>query len=201
MVLVLLGTVVKVSPFVATMLVVGRRAVPWVMRRTAGTGSRELSRLAVCAIALGIALGAAELLDVSFAVGAFFAGVVLGETALSRHATEEAMPLRDAFAVLFFLSIGMLLDPLIFVSAPAAVLGTVLVVVAGKSIAAYLIVRAFGHAKRTALTVSAGLAQIGEFSFVLIGVGMALQLVPATCRTWSWPVPSFRSSSIRCSLH
>lgn len=192
MVLVLLGTVVKVSPFVATMLVVGRRAVPWVMRRTAGTGSRELSRLAVCAIALGIALGAAELLDVSFAVGAFFAGVVLGETALSRHATEEAMPLRDAFAVLFFLSIGMLLDPLIFVSAPAAVLGTVLVVVAGKS---------FGHAKRTALTVSAGLAQIGEFSFVLIGVGMALQLVPATCRTWSWPVPSFRSSSIRCSLH
>jgi CPA2 family monovalent cation:H+ antiporter-2 len=178
MALVLLGSALEVSLFVAIMLVVGRRVVPWLIQRTAATGSRELSRLSVHAVALAVAFGAAGLLDVSLSLGAFFAGVVLGRTALGQHETEQVMPLRDAFAVLFFVSVGMLLDPLVFVTAPLAVFWTALIVVVGKSIAAYLIVRVFGYARGTALTVSAGLAQIGELSFVLVGVGMALQLLP-----------------------
>jgi monovalent cation:H+ antiporter-2, CPA2 family len=175
----LLVTLVKVSLFVALMLMVGRRVIPWLMHYAAHTGSRELFRLAVYAIALGVAFGAAKLFDVSFALGAFFAGMVMGESELSQQATEEAMPLRDAFAVLFFVSVGMLLNPMVFVEAPLAVLGTVTIIVLGKSLAAYLIVRAFGHPNATALTISASLAQIGEFSFILISLGRSLALVPA----------------------
>lgn len=178
----LLFTVAKVAVFVAIMLIVGRRVIPWLMHFTAHTGSRELFRLAVYAIALGVAFGAANLFDVSFALGAFFAGMVMGESTLSQQATEEAMPLRDAFAVLFFVSVGMLLNPLVFVQAPIAVLGTVAIIVIGKSAAAYLIVRAFRHPNSTALTVSASLAQIGEFSFILIGLGISLKLVPPDAR-------------------
>jgi len=178
----LLVTLAKVSVFVVLMLVVGRRLIPWLMHHTAHTGSRELFRLAVYAIALGVAFGAAKMFDVSFALGAFFAGVLMGESALSQQATEEAMPLRDAFAVLFFVSVGMLLNPIVFVEAPLALLGTVAIIVIGKSVVAYLIVRAFRHSNSTALTIAASLAQIGEFSFILIGLGMELKMVPTEAR-------------------
>lgn len=182
MVLLLLLTLAKVSVFMGLMLLVGRRLIPWLMHHVAHTGSRELFRLAVYAIALGVAFGAAKLFDVSFALGAFFAGVVMGESELSQQATEEAMPLRDAFAVLFFVSVGMLLNPVVFVEAPLAVVGTVAIIVLGKSVVAWLIVRAFGHPNATALTISASLAQIGEFSFILIGLGISLALVPPEAR-------------------
>jgi CPA2 family monovalent cation:H+ antiporter-2 len=182
MLFLLLVTFAKVAVFLALILLVGRRLIPWVMHLTAHTGSRELFRLAVYSIALGVAFGAARLFDVSFALGAFFAGMVMGESELSQQATEEAMPLRDAFAVLFFVSVGMLLDPMVFVQAPLAVLATVAIIMVGKSAVAYLIVRAFGHPNATALTISASLAQIGEFSFILIGLGITLSLVPAEAR-------------------
>jgi monovalent cation:H+ antiporter-2, CPA2 family len=144
----------------------------------AHTGSRELFRLAVLAIALGVAFGAAELFDVSFALGAFFAGMILSESELSQRAAQESLPLRDAFAVLFFVSVGMLFDPTIVVREPGPVLATVLIVVFGKSLAAFAIVRLFGHPTSTALTISASLAQIGEFSFILAGLGVGLALLP-----------------------
>ena len=178
----LLITLAKVSVFVAIMLIVGRRVIPWLMHHTAHTGSRELFRLAVFAIAMGVAYGAAHLFDVSFALGAFFAGMVLGESHLSQQAAEESIPLRDAFAVLFFVSVGMLLNPMVFVDAPLAVLATLAIIIVGKSAAAYLIVRAFGHSRSTAFTVSASLAQIGEFSFILIGLGIDLDMVPKESR-------------------
>jgi monovalent cation:H+ antiporter-2, CPA2 family len=178
----LLITLAKVSVFVAIMLVVGRRFIPWLMHHTARTGSRELFRLAVYAIALGVAFGAAKMFGVSFALGAFFAGMVMGESDLSQRATEEAIPLRDAFAVLFFVSVGMLLNPMVLVEAPFAVLATVGIIVVGKSAIAWLIVRAFRHSNSTALTVAASLAQIGEFSFILIGLGMELDMVPKEAR-------------------
>jgi monovalent cation:H+ antiporter-2, CPA2 family len=178
----LLVTLVQVAVFVAVMLIIGRRVIPWVMHHTAHTGSRELFRLAVYAIALGVAYGAAKLFGVSFALGAFFAGVVLGESDLSQQATDEAMPLRDAFAVLFFVSVGMLLNPHVFVEAPLTLLAVVGIIVVGKSAAAWLIVRAFRYSNSTALTVAASLAQIGEFSFILIGIGVDLDMVTRESR-------------------
>ena len=171
-------TLTKVAAFIALMLLGGRRVIPWLMHYTAHTGSRELFRLAVYAIALGVAFGAAKLFDASFALGAFFAGMILGESTLSQRATEEALPLRDAFAVLFFVSVGMLFNPLVLWEQPLHVMATVLVIMVGKSTAAYGIVRAFGHPRATALTVSASLAQIGEFSFILVALGLALGLLP-----------------------
>jgi CPA2 family monovalent cation:H+ antiporter-2 len=171
-------TLLKVAAFIAVMVVAGRRVIPWIMHHAAHTGSRELFRLAVYAIALGVAFGAAKLFDVSFALGAFFAGMMMGESRLSQRAADEALPLRDAFAVLFFVSVGMLFNPAVLVEQPFAVLATVLIIVFGKSVAAFLIVRAFGHPVGTALTVSAALAQIGEFSFILVGLGVALALLP-----------------------
>jgi len=174
----LAGIALKVIGFIAFMLIVGRRLMPWLLHWVVHTGSRELFRLAVLAIALGVAFGAAVAFDVSFALGAFFAGMILGETPLSRRATEETLPLRDAFAVLFFVSVGMLFDPAVVVEQPGPLLATVAIIVLGKSIAAYLIVRAFGHPTRTALAVSASLAQIGEFSFILAGLGVGLNVLP-----------------------
>lgn len=171
-------TLVKVSGFVALMLIVGRRIIPWVLHWTAHTGSRELFRLAVLAIALGVAFGAAYVFQVSFALGAFFAGMILGETQLSRRAAEESLPLRDAFAVLFFVSVGMLFDPKVILEQPLPLLATVAIIILGKSLAAYAIVRAFGYPGGTALTVSASLAQIGEFSFILVGLGAGLGILP-----------------------
>ncbi len=176
------ATLAKVSVFVAIMLVAGRRAIPWVMHYAAHTGSRELFRLAVYAVALGVAFAASELFGVSFALGAFFAGMVMGESKLSQRATEEALPLRDAFAVLFFVSVGMLFDPHVLVTAPLAVLAVVGIIVVGKPLAAYLIVRAFGHPPGTALTIAASLAQVGEFSFILAGLGVATGILPAAGR-------------------
>jgi CPA2 family monovalent cation:H+ antiporter-2 len=171
-------TLGKVAAFIVLMLVAGRRIIPWVMHHAAHTGSRELFRLAVYAIALGVAFGAAELFGVSFALGAFFAGMVMGESQLSQRAAEEALPLRDAFAVLFFVSVGMLFNPHILIAAPFAVLAVLAIIVIGKSAAAFFIVKAFGHPTGTALTISASLAQIGEFSFILAGLGGSLGLLP-----------------------
>ena len=171
-------TALKVGGFIAFMLIVARRVIPAALHWVAHTGSRELFRLAVLAIALGVAFGAALVFGVSFALGAFFAGMILGETQLGRRAAEETLPLRDAFAVLFFVSVGMLFDPRVVIEQPWPLLATVLIVVFGKSIAAFAIVRAFGHPTRTALTISASLAQIGEFSFILAGLGAELGLLP-----------------------
>ena len=164
--------------FIALVLAVGKRAVPWLLEQVARTGSRELFTLSVLAVALGIAYGSAALFGVSFALGAFFAGVVLSESDLSHQAAADSLPLQDAFAVLFFVSVGMLFDPSIVVREPVAVLAVVLVIVLGKSLAAFAIVLAFGYPVTTALIVSASLAQIGEFSFILAGLGVALGLLP-----------------------
>ncbi|MFV3076627.1 YbaL family putative K(+) efflux transporter [Niveispirillum fermenti] len=171
-------TLAKVAAFVVLMLVVGKRVIPWILHEIAHSGSRELFRLAVLAIALGVAYGASVLFGVSFALGAFFAGMVLSGSPLSHRAAEESLPLRDAFAVLFFVSVGMMFDPAIILERPLSVLATVLIIVVGKSIAAYMIVLAFGHPRSTALTISASLAQIGEFSFILAALGVSLGLLP-----------------------
>ncbi|HEU0162792.1 MAG TPA: YbaL family putative K(+) efflux transporter [Rhizomicrobium sp.] len=171
-------TMGKLAAFVVLMLVVGRRVIPWVLHYVAHTGSRELFRLAVLAIALGFAYGAVVLFDVSFALGAFFAGMILSESELSQRAAHETLPLRDAFAVLFFVSVGMLFNPGIILKDWAPLLATILIVLVGKSVGAYAIVRMFRHSHGTALTISASLAQIGEFSFILAALGISLKLLP-----------------------
>ena len=171
-------TLGKVAAFVALMLVVGRRVSPWVLERAAGVGSRELFTLAVLAIALGIAYASGLLFGVSFALGAFFAGIVLNESRLSHQAAAESLPFRDAFAVLFFVSVGMLFDPAILLRQPVPVLGVFLIITVGKSLAALAIVRALGLPMRVGLTVAVSLAQIGEFSFILAGLGVDLGLLP-----------------------
>ena len=174
----LLITAAKLALFVASMLVIGRKLIPWMLHYVAHTGSRELFRLAVLAIALGVAFGSAKLFGVSFALGAFFAGMVLAESPLSHQAAKETLPLRDAFAVLFFVSVGMLFDPRVLANHPFAVIATFLIITVGKSVAAYLIVRAFGYSNSVAMTISASLAQIGEFSFILIVLAVKLAIVP-----------------------
>jgi CPA2 family monovalent cation:H+ antiporter-2 len=171
-------TFAKVAAFIALMLIVGRRAIPWLLEKTAGLGSRELFTLAVLAISLGVAYASARLFDVSFALGAFFAGMVLKESSLSQEAAEQSLPFRDAFAVLFFVAAGMLFDPMILVRQPLPVLATLLIIVVGKSLAALAIVRAFGRPFETGLTIAVSLAQIGEFSFILAALGMDLGLLP-----------------------
>ncbi|MDF2118859.1 YbaL family putative K(+) efflux transporter [Roseiarcaceae bacterium H3SJ34-1] len=175
-------TLLKIAAFIAFMLIVGRRVIPWILHYIAHTGSRELFRLAVLAIALGVAFGAAKLFGVSLALGAFFAGMILSESELSHRAAEETLPLRDAFAVLFFVSVGMLFDPSSLLRDPLPVLATLFIIVIGKSAAAFLIVKAFGHPVGTALTISASLAQIGEFSFILAELGAGLNLLPSQAR-------------------
>lgn len=171
-------TLAKVTAFLAVMLLIGRRVIPWILHYIAHTGSRELFRLSVLAIALGCAFAAATLFDVSFALGAFFAGMMMAESELSQRAAQETLPLRDAFAVLFFVSVGMLFDPMILLAQPLPVLATVLIIMVGKSMASFAIVRMFNYSTTTALTISASLAQIGEFSFILVGLGVALGLLP-----------------------
>jgi CPA2 family monovalent cation:H+ antiporter-2 len=178
----LLVTIGKVAAFMVLMMVVGKRVVPWILARSAATGSRELFTLAVLALALGIAFGAVEFFDVSFALGAFFAGMVLNESELSHRAAHDTLPLRDAFAVLFFVSVGMLFDPMILLNEPLAVLGVLAIIVLGKSLVALVLVRLFGHSRRTALTISVSLAQIGEFAFILAGLGISLNLLAAEGR-------------------
>ena len=176
-------TLLQLGLFVAVMLLVGRRVIPWVLERIAGTGSRELFTLSVLAIALGVAFGAASLFGVSFALGAFFAGMMLNESELSHKAANDSLPLRDAFAVLFFVSVGMLFNPAILVEHPWQVLATAAIIMLGKSAAAFVIVRAFGHPKMTALTISASLAQIGEFAFIIAALGVSLKILPPAGQT------------------
>ncbi|WP_426532344.1 YbaL family putative K(+) efflux transporter [Bradyrhizobium sp. McL0615] len=175
-------TVAKVGVFVGIMLIVGRRVIPWILHYIAHTGSRELFRLAVLAIALTVAFGSAKLFGVSLALGAFFAGMILSESALSQRAAHETLPLRDAFAVLFFVSVGMLFDPASVLREPWPLLATLFIIIVGKSVAAFLIVLAFRHPVGTALTISASLAQIGEFSFILAELGVKLNLLPTAGR-------------------
>lgn len=170
-------TLFEVGGFVALMLVVGRRALPWLLWQVARTGSRELFTLGVVTSAIGIAFGAASLFGVSFALGAFFAGMVLRESEFSHRAAQESLPLRDAFAVLFFVSVGMLFDPMVLLDSPLRVLGVVAIIIFGKSLAAALLVLAFRYPLNTAFTVAASLAQIGEFSFILVGLGLSLGLL------------------------
>ena len=169
----------KVVLFIGLMLVAGVRFFPWLLSRVEKTGSRELFTLAVVALALGVAFGSAKLFGVSFALGAFFAGVVVNESDLSHRAARELQPLQDAFTVLFFVAVGMLFDPSILIRQPLQVLAVLAIVVIGKTLAAFGIVRVLGGSVRTALVVSAALAQIGEFSFILSGLGVKLDLVPA----------------------
>lgn len=171
-------TLAKVAAFVGLMLVVGARVFPWLLKRVEQTASRELFTLAVIALSLGVAFGSAKLFGVSFALGAFFAGVVVHESDLSQRAARELRPLQDAFAALFFVAVGMLFDPSVVVKQPLQVLGVVTIIVVGKSLAALGIVLVLRHSLRTALTVSAALAQIGEFSFILVAFGIGLGLAP-----------------------
>jgi CPA2 family monovalent cation:H+ antiporter-2 len=170
-------TIGKVALFVALMLVIGKRVIPWLLGVVAHSGSRELFRLAVLAIALGVAFGAAGIFGVSFELGAFFAGMMMGESKLAQRAAEETLPLRDAFAVLFFVSIGMLFNYQVLLTEPLVVLAALAIVVLGKSLAALLIVLVARRPLRTALTIATSLAQIGEFSFILIGLGVTQHLV------------------------
>jgi CPA2 family monovalent cation:H+ antiporter-2 len=178
----ILVTAAKVAAFVAVMLIVGRRVIPWALEQTAGTGQRELFRLSVLAIALGVAFAAATVFGVSFALGAFFAGMVMAGSTLSAQAMKDTLPFRDAFAVLFFVSVGMLFNPAVLWEQPVSVLVTVVILLGIKTGAAFAIVRAYGHDRQVALTIAAALAQIGEFSFILIVMGVKLAIVPAEAR-------------------
>ncbi len=183
LVLTLAVTIGKVVLFVVLMFVFGRRWIPKLLGSVAAIRSRELFTLAVLAIAMGVAYASSLLFGVSLALGAFFAGVVLNESELSHKAAEDILPLQDAFAVLFFVSVGMLYDPHILLQQPLQVLAVTLVIVLGKSIAALVIVLAYGHSLRTALTAAVSLAQIGEFSFILIGLALSLGLVTHEAQT------------------
>ncbi|WP_018410684.1 YbaL family putative K(+) efflux transporter [Methyloversatilis thermotolerans] len=171
-------TLAKVVAFIVLMLVVGRRVLPRMLWWVARTGSQELFTLSVVAIAVGVAFGAAALFDVSFALGAFFAGMMMRESEFSHRAADESLPLRDAFAVLFFVSVGMLFDPTVIWTEPVKLLAVVAIIMLGKTLAAVLLVLAFRYPLNTALTVGASLAQIGEFSFILAGLGVGLGLLP-----------------------
>jgi len=170
-------TLLEVTGFIVIMLVIGRRVLPWLLWYVAGTGSRELFTLTVIAVAIGVAFFASSLFNVSFALGAFFAGMIMRESEYSHRAAEDSLPFRDAFAVLFFVAVGMLFDPAILITHPAQVLSVVAIIILGKSLAAIVIVLALRYPLNTALTVAASLGQIGEFSFILAGLGVSLNLL------------------------
>jgi CPA2 family monovalent cation:H+ antiporter-2 len=176
-------TLFAVGAFVAVMLVAGRRVLPWLLWQISKTGSRELFTLCVMAAAVSIAYGAAVLFGVSVALGAFFAGLVLRESEFAHRAAEESLPFRDAFAVLFFVSVGMLFDPRVLVERPLQVLAVAAIVMVGKSLAAAALVLVLRYPLNTALTVSASLAQIGEFSFILAGLGLSLGVLPVEAQS------------------
>ncbi|MET3559860.1 CPA2 family monovalent cation:H+ antiporter-2 [Bartonella japonica] len=170
-------TILKVIVFITLMLIIGRRMIPWLLKMSAQSGSRELFRLSVFAIALGVAFGAAHLFGVSLSLGAFFAGMVMSESELSHRAAEESLPLRDAFSVLFFVSVGMLFDLGKLLTHFFPLLATLFIIILGKSAVAFFIVKAFRYSNATALTIAASLAQIGEFSFILAGLSLSLGLL------------------------
>jgi CPA2 family monovalent cation:H+ antiporter-2 len=171
-------TLLKVAAFIVLMLVVGRWAFPKALWAITRTGSRELFTLGVIAAAVGVAFGAAKLFDVSFALGAFFAGMMMRESEFSHRAADESLPLRDAFAVLFFVAVGMLFEPAVVWEQPIKLLLVVAIILVGKTVAAVLLVLLMRYPLGTALTVGVSLAQIGEFSFILAGLGVALNLLP-----------------------
>lgn len=179
----LLRTLLAVGAFLVVMLVAGRKVLPWVLLHISRTGSRELFTLGVMAAAVTIAYGSSALFGVSVALGAFFAGLVLRESEFSHRAAEESLPFRDAFAVLFFVSVGMLFDPAVLVDQPMHVLGVAAIIILGKSVAAAALVLAFRYPLNTALTVSVSLAQIGEFSFILAALGTSLGVLPAEAKS------------------
>lgn len=181
---ILLITLIKISTFIALMLFVGRRFFPKLLRHIEQTGSRELFTLCVIAVAVGIAYAAARLFGVSFALGAFFAGMIMRESKFSHRAAEESLPLREAFAVLFFVAVGMLFDPLVVLEHPLQVFIVTSIIIIGKSIAAFALVLAFGYPFGSACIVSASLAQIGEFSFILAELGVRLGLLPIAGRSF-----------------
>ena len=193
-------TIGKVVAFIAIMMLVGRRLVPWIMSRSAATGSRELFTLSVLAPALGIAFGAVELFDVSFALGAFFAGMVLNESELSHRAAHDTLPLRDAFAVLFFVSVGMLFDPMVLVQQPLAVLATLAIIIFGKSAAAFFLVRMFGHSPRTALTIAASRRRLASLPLFSPAREWRLTCCRRPDKIWCWPGRSSQLCSTRCCL-
>ena len=168
----------KVTIFLIVMIVIGRRVLPWIFKGVVGVDSREIFMLAVLASALGVAYGAAELFNVSLALGAFMAGVVLSETAFGHQAEEEIYTIREAFSVLFFVSVGMLIDPSFLIENPWRIAVVTFIIVVGKSVAGFLITLALGQTSKTALTVAIGLGQIGEFSFILATAAVALQILP-----------------------
>jgi len=172
-------TLLKVGAFAVMAIFLGPKIVPWLLTLVARTGSRELFTLTVLAIALGIAFGSAAIFGVSFALGAFFAGVVMSESNLSHRAAADSLPLQNAFSVLFFVSVGMLFDPSILVRQPMAVISALALIIVGKAIISFLIVVLLRYPIGMALTVSGGLAQIGEFSFILASLGVSLGLLPA----------------------
>jgi CPA2 family monovalent cation:H+ antiporter-2 len=175
-------TLLKVGAFVAFMLLIGRRVIPWILERVAGTGSRELFTLCVLAVAMGVAFGAAELFGVSFALGAFFAGVLLNESEFGYKAANDSLPMRDAFAVLFFVSVGMLFNPAILVEHPWLVLATFLIIIVGNASVALVIVSLLRLPRLTALTVAVSLSQIGEFSFILASLGVDMKILTSDAR-------------------
>jgi CPA2 family monovalent cation:H+ antiporter-2 len=175
-------TLLKVSAFVAIMLLVGRRVIPKILERVAGTGSRELFTLCVLAVAMGVAFGAAELFGVSFALGAFFAGVLLNESEFGHKAANDSLPMRDAFAVLFFVSVGMLFNPSILVEHPWLVLATFAIIIFGNAAVAMVIVTLLRLPKLTALTIAVSLSQIGEFSFILASLGVDMEILSEDAR-------------------
>lgn len=171
-------TLLKVGAFVAVMLVAGPRILPWVLQKVEDTRSPELFTLGVVAIAIGVAFGSSLLFGVSFALGAFFAGVVINESDAKHRVEKRLRPFQDAFAVLFFVAVGMLFDPAILIEQPLRVLAVLAIIVGGKTLAAMAIVLVLGRQRSTALKVSAALAQIGEFSFILAGMGVSLAVLP-----------------------
>lgn len=176
-------TLLKVAAFIVLMGVVGRRAVPWLLTHVARSGSRELFTLAVLAVSLGVAVGAASLFGVSFALGAFVAGVVISESDLSYRAGADALPMQDAFAVLFFVSVGMLIDPYVFLTSPGRVAATVGVILLGNALVSSILMMLLRHPLGASLRLGAGLGQIGEFSFILAGLGVSIGVLPAAGRS------------------
>ncbi len=171
-------TLLQVGAFAAMAIFLGPKVVPWLLIRVARTGSRELFTLTVLALALGIAFGSAQIFGVSFALGAFFAGVVMSESSLSHRAAADSLPLQNAFSVLFFVSVGMLFDPSIIVRQPLGVLSALLLIIVGKGVISFVVVTLLRYPIGMGLTVAGGLAQIGEFSFILAGLGVTLGLLP-----------------------
>ncbi|KQS83774.1 MULTISPECIES: cation:proton antiporter [unclassified Rhizobium] len=170
-------TVVKLAAFAALAIILGPRIVPWILTLVARTGSRELFTLTVLATAVGLAFGSAAIFGVSFALGAFFAGVIMSESHLSHRAAADSLPLQNAFSVLFFVSVGMLFNPHILIQQPLNVLAIVALITLGKSIIAIGVVLALRYPMSMALTVGASLGQIGEFSFIVAGLGISLGLL------------------------